>query len=174
MPQALANRIRFPGLPAAAADRHRRLRLPKRDRSAMRAWNRSVSDRLPTGASAPASGEVVVREAVRRAQLGDAAGLGYLYARFADDVRRRVARVLRDGHDAEDLTQEIFARLPRTIRHYEDRGLPFGGWLMRVAHNAALDELRRPHDVPLGDVYTPVHEDEPSIPEDVRSALALL
>jgi len=106
---------------------------------------------------------------------GDAAALSYLYARFAGDVRRRVARVLGDEYDAEDVTQEIFSRLPRTILQYEDRGLPFAAWLMRVSRNAALDERRRTRPILVDEAPAPETQDVPTVPSDaLKDALAAL
>src|SRR3954454_8577797 len=124
-------------------------------------------------AASPAlDGDAVVRAAVRRAQHGDEAGVVYLYARFSVDVRHKVAGVLGDEHDAEDVTQEVFSRLPRTIRQYEDRGLPFGAWLMRVARNAALDELRRQRPIPVAELpaWEPASE-LPASSEELSDAL---
>jgi DNA-directed RNA polymerase specialized sigma24 family protein len=44
-----------------------------------------------------------------------------------------VQTVVRDPHDAEDITQKVFAKLPTAIHKYEERKVPFAGWLMRVA-----------------------------------------
>src|SRR5690349_111845 len=121
----------------------------------MRVWNWTHQTGL-AGAGLPAARtDAVVREAVRIAQLGDPGALAYLYARFAANVRRRAAAVLGDDHLAEDVTQEVFSRLGRTIRQYEDRGTPFEAWLMRVARNAALDEVRRPHPTPVEELPVP-------------------
>ena len=49
---------------------------------------------------------------------------------------------MRDEHEAEDVTQHLFARLPGALPHYEPRSAPFSGWILRVAHNAAIDHIR--------------------------------
>ena len=51
--------------------------------------------------------------------------------------------MLRDEHEAEDVTQQVFARLMTALASYEDRGAPFASWLLRIAHNQAIDHLRR-------------------------------
>jgi RNA polymerase sigma-70 factor (ECF subfamily) len=45
--------------------------------------------------------------------------------------------------EAEDLTAHTFERALRMIPRYEDRGLPFSSWLLRIAANAAKDRARR-------------------------------
>lgn len=44
---------------------------------------------------------------------------------------------------AEDLTAEVFAQVVTAIERYEDRGLPFGAWLFRIARARLVDYIRR-------------------------------
>ena len=96
--------------------------------------------------------DLLVRDAVRRTKAGDRGGLEYLYVRYAADVRRHVASVVRDPYEAEDVTQNVFTRLPESIQRYEERSASFSAWLLRVARNAALDERRKRRPVPASDV----------------------
>lgn len=66
----------------------------------------------------------------------------FLYIRYADDVYGYVQSIVRDSHEAEDITQNIFAKLERSIVKYEQREVPFTAWILRVARNAALDDMR--------------------------------
>ena len=90
---------------------------------------------------------------MRRLKAGDRAALEYLYVSFAGDVCRHVAHVLGDRHEAEDVTQNVFAKLPESIRSYEERGTRFASWLFAVARNAALDESRRRRPVPTSEIH---------------------
>ncbi len=45
--------------------------------------------------------------------------------------------------EAEDLTQEIFIKVYRTLDRYHEANGPFPGWLMTVARNHAIDHYRR-------------------------------
>ncbi len=45
--------------------------------------------------------------------------------------------------EAEDLTQEVFVKVYQTLHRYRDSEGPFGGWLMAVARNHAIDRYRR-------------------------------
>jgi RNA polymerase sigma-70 factor, ECF subfamily len=94
----------------------------------------------------------LTRKAVTRAKAGDSEGLHYLYVRYADDVLRYVAGFIRDHHEAEDITQNVFAKLMTAINKYEEREVPFDAWIMRVARNAALDHLRAKRAVPTEEV----------------------
>lgn len=45
--------------------------------------------------------------------------------------------------EAEDLTQEVFVKVYQTLHRYRESDGPFGGWLMAVARNHAIDNYRR-------------------------------
>jgi RNA polymerase sigma-70 factor, ECF subfamily len=105
----------------------------------------------PTGVSASEEGRLV-RQAVGRAKQGDAEGIHFLYVRFHDDVLRYINSLVRDYHEAEDITQNVFAKLMTAITKYEERAVPFTAWIMRVARNAALDHLRARRAVPTEEV----------------------
>lgn len=102
-------------------------------------------------ASVQAAGNLT-REAVTRAKAGDTEGLHYLYVRYADDVLRYVTGLIRDHHEAEDITQNVFAKLMKAIHKYEERAVPFDAWILRVARNAALDHLRAKRAIPTEEV----------------------
>src|ERR1043165_6227762 len=94
----------------------------------------------------------LTRKAVARAKAGDSEGLHYLYVRYADDILRYVAGFIRDHHEAEDITQNVFAKLMTAINKYEEREVPFDAWILRVARNAALDYLRAKRAIPTEEV----------------------
>lgn len=94
----------------------------------------------------------LVSDAVKRAQAGDPEGLHFLYVRYAPDVQRYIASFVHDHHEAEDITQNVFAKLMTAIRKYEQREVPFAAWIMRVARNAALDHMRARRAIPTEEV----------------------
>ncbi|HEY5942549.1 MAG TPA: sigma-70 family RNA polymerase sigma factor [Solirubrobacterales bacterium] len=94
----------------------------------------------------------LTRAAIARAKEGDPEGLHYLYVRYADDVLRYVTGLIRDHHEAEDITQNVFAKLMKAIKRYEERAVPFDAWILRVARNAALDHLRAKRAIPSEEV----------------------
>lgn len=104
-------------------------------------------------AAPPASRDSrLVQRAVARAKAGDGDGLHFLYVRFAADVQRYVASFVRDDHEAEDITQNVFAKLMTAIGKYEQREVPFAAWILRVARNAALDHMRARRAIPTDEV----------------------
>lgn len=94
----------------------------------------------------------LVQQAVSHAKAGDPEGLHFLYLRYAPDVQRYVNSVVHDRHEAEDITQNVFAKLITTIGKYEQRDVPFTAWILRVARNAALDHMRAKRAIPTEDV----------------------
>jgi RNA polymerase sigma-70 factor (ECF subfamily) len=112
----------------------------------------------------------IVSAAVAAAQRGEGDGVRSLYVRFADDVYSVVKGILRDEHEAEDVTQHVFAMLPKRIKKYEPRGVPFKAWLLRVARNAAVDSLRSRRSVPVEEVRTE-QQAQPEEDRHLREAL---
>jgi RNA polymerase sigma-70 factor, ECF subfamily len=97
--------------------------------------------------------ERLVATSVERTRDGDEAAHRLLYLLFADEVFGYVANILRSEHDAEDVTSEVFARLPRALANYRPGPSPFVAWLLRVARNVALDHLRHQRAVPFAEVW---------------------
>jgi RNA polymerase sigma-70 factor (ECF subfamily) len=121
--------------------------------------------------------ERLVLAAVERAKEGDADALRFLYLRYADNVYGYVCSIVRDEHEAEDVTQHIFAKLLTALGRYEPRVVPFSAWILRVAHNAAIDHMRARRPVPCEEVRSPDIEDDVSGRErfaDLRLALDAL
>ena len=129
----------------------------------------------PTRERAATTGNsYLVQQAVLRAKQGDAEGLHFLYVRYAVDVHRYVASIIHDHHEAEDITQNIFVKLMTRISKYEQREVPFGAWIMRVARNAALDHMRARRAIPTEEVRVTDPgrpETEPGRGNDLRHAL---
>jgi RNA polymerase sigma-70 factor, ECF subfamily len=102
-----------------------------------------------------------VRLAIARAKEGDREAVRLLYVRYADNVYGYVRSIVRDEKEAEDLTQQVFMKLMLVIGKYTDCGVPFSGWLLRLARNVALDHLRRRRPTPTEDVIAlDTHADE--------------
>ena len=96
----------------------------------------------------------LVSQAVALAQAGDREALGFLYARYADEVHGYVRSIVRDPHEAEDVTQQVFAKLLGVIDKYQERDVPFFAWVIRVSRNVAFDHLRRQRTIPVEEVRT--------------------
>jgi RNA polymerase sigma-70 factor (ECF subfamily) len=96
----------------------------------------------------------LVRRAVVALKQGDRSALHFLYVRYADDVCGVIRSIVRDSHEAEDITHNVFAKLITAIHRYEPREVPFSAWILRVSRNAALDHLRARRQIPFEEVRT--------------------
>jgi RNA polymerase sigma-70 factor (ECF subfamily) len=83
---------------------------------------------------------------VDEARDGDPEAFAAIFDRFHGPVYRFiVSRVYRPA-DAEDLTQLVFVKVLEALPRYESRGVPFGGWLFRLARNVLIDHVRTRHE----------------------------
>jgi len=122
-------------------------------------------------------GEEMVLAAVHGAKAGDQEAIRYLYLRYADNVYGYVCSIVRDEHEAEDVTQQIFAKLLTALARYEPRSVPFSAWILRIAHNASIDHVRARRAVPCEEVRSPDLEDGDMSRErarDLRAAMESL
>jgi RNA polymerase sigma-70 factor (ECF subfamily) len=95
------------------------------------------------------------RLAVARAKEGDQDAVRYLYISYSHNIYGFVRSIVRDDHEAEDVTQHVFAKLMTSIVKYDDRGVPFFAWLLRLARNVAIDHLRANRMTPTEVVLDP-------------------
>ncbi|PYO95398.1 MAG: RNA polymerase subunit sigma-24 [Gemmatimonadetes bacterium] len=79
---------------------------------------------------------------VARAQAGDEAALETLYRAFETPVYHLIRRILRRPEDAEDVLQETFLEVVRSIKQYRGEGYLWG-WIRKIATTKALMRIRR-------------------------------
>ena len=65
-----------------------------------------------------------------------------LVERFERPVFGLIVRIVRRSELAEDLAQETFVKAWRALARF-DASRKFSSWLFKIAHNTALDSLRR-------------------------------
>lgn len=81
--------------------------------------------------------------ALIRAYLdGDAGAFDALFARYHQRIRSVCTRYVGDGPVAEDLVQDTFFNVLRSLERV-DAGFNFSAWIHRIAVNLCHDELRR-------------------------------
>lgn len=81
-------------------------------------------------------------ELARRCRRGDPGAWRALVERFTPLVYRLAVRMLRDGAEAEDVSQEVFLKMHRAFDQY-DPTRPLAPWVARTAYNACLKRLER-------------------------------
>jgi RNA polymerase sigma-70 factor (ECF subfamily) len=100
------------------------------------------------GSHRAASEEAELAGAVAAAQRGDADAFEFLFLRFSPRVRALLLRLSSDEHEAEDLLQLVVMRVLAKIHLYRAEEGPFLPWLLAVARNVAMDQLRQRRPTP--------------------------
>ena len=93
------------------------------------------------------------RGLIRRAQRGDRMAFDTLVRRYDQEVLRMALRIVRSPDEAQDLYQEAFLKVYRSIGQFRLEAR-FSTWLYRVVMNVCLDHLRRQktrNEVPAGE-----------------------
>lgn len=120
-----------------------------------------------------AASEGVVDEA-RAAQRGDRTAFSSLVRRHQRAVYGLCYRLVGTADEARDVAQEAFVRAWERLSTF-DASLEFGPWVLRIAHNAAIDRLRRRQRVVLLETPDPGQaEADPSGALDLERAIAEL
>ena len=90
--------------------------------------------------------EELLDRLVTAAKRGDRDAFGRIFDAYAAPIHRFIASRVNRPSDAEDLTQLVFVKALEALPRYESRGIPFGGWLFRLARNAIIDQIRTQKD----------------------------
>jgi RNA polymerase sigma-70 factor (ECF subfamily) len=114
---------------------------------------------------------------VRRCLNGDAVAIQELIERFQAEVFGLCCRLLGHRHDAEDVAQEVFLRVFRSL-HAWDSKRPLKPWIMGIAVNRCRTWLaqrtRRPElvDHLHETVASPERDEATELLAEIRAALA--
>jgi RNA polymerase sigma-70 factor (ECF subfamily) len=90
--------------------------------------------------------DAAIERLVTEARTGDSWAFGMIFDHYHDSIYRFIASRVQRPSDAEDLTQLVFVKALEALPRYESRGVPFGGWLFRLARNAVIDHIRTRHE----------------------------
>jgi RNA polymerase sigma-70 factor (ECF subfamily) len=90
--------------------------------------------------------DAAIERLVDEARSGDAWAFGQLFDHFHLPIYRYIVSRVHSPADTEDLTQLVFVKALEALPRYESRGIPFGGWLFRLARNAVVDFTRTRHE----------------------------
>jgi len=82
------------------------------------------------------------QEVIARAREGREAAYRELIGRYERPVFSLIYRLVRNREQAEDLAQETFIKVLNALDRY-DPAYKFSSWIFKIAHNTALDQLRR-------------------------------
>jgi RNA polymerase sigma-70 factor (ECF subfamily) len=109
------------------------------------------------------------RSLVQRAQSGDEQAFATLFQLHKKRVYSVCLQMTKDVADAEDLTQEAFLQVFRSVNSFRGDSA-FSTWLYRVAVNTVLMKLRRRKSPPVLSLDEPVSAETPSLRRDVGKA----
>ncbi len=115
--------------------------------------------------------EQMHREWMQRARCGDEHAFTCLVKAYQDKVYSMALYMTKNPQDAEDVAQEVFLKLWRSIGTYKEEALP-EVWIMRIAKNACFDYLRerkRTQTESLYEVYDGEQVERPLADGDVQS-----
>jgi len=106
-----------------------------------------VSELAATTGAPDADADADDRRLVRRAVDGDLHAFERLVERHRDVVARVAGRIAGFA-EADDVSQDAFLRAFHRLARFRGEA-PFRSWLLRIAHNAALDHLARRRAEPV-------------------------
>ena len=157
---------------AARNDSSDSVLLPMNGNAHSAAENSANGSRPGRSASPSQEDERALESALVAQAQKDAQAFGELYERYIDRIYSYVYSRVQNAQDAEDLTARIFYRALERLDRYEDRGLPFGAWLFRIAHNLVAnwhrDQSRRTF-IPIdGLIFPGEKRDEPEAAAERR------
>jgi RNA polymerase sigma-70 factor, ECF subfamily len=81
-------------------------------------------------------------ELVRRCRAGDGAAWEEIVSLYSRRIFNLAYRFTSSVEAAEDLTQEVFVRIYRTLEQYDPKQGDLSNWLMRLARNLIIDDYR--------------------------------
>ena len=95
-------------------------------------------------------------ELIRRCRAGDGAAWEEIVSTYGRRIYNLAYRFTSRADAAEDLTQEVFVRIYRSLNQYDPKQGNLQNWLMRLARNLIIDDYRRrqrqPHEAQAEDL----------------------
>jgi RNA polymerase sigma-70 factor, ECF subfamily len=89
-------------------------------------------------------------DAIARMQRGSMDAAGEVMVQYQQRLYRFLIRMVQEPAAAEDLFQQTWIRVMQKVGSYDVRR-SFDSWLFSVAHNLAIDHLRKKRSVSLDD-----------------------
>jgi RNA polymerase sigma-70 factor (ECF subfamily) len=108
-----------------------------------------------------------------RLRRGDPDALASAISRYQHRLYRYLLRLVADPPTAEDLFQQTWVRVMESLRRYDARR-SFEAWLFAVAHNLAIDHLRKSRPESLDEMLPSGHTKSDALAAAVPDALECL
>ncbi len=91
-------------------------------------------------------------ELVRRCRAGDGAAWEEIVQTYSRRVYNLAYRFTSRADTAEDLTQDVFVRVYRSLEQYNPKQGDLQNWLMRLARNLIIDDYRKRQRAPQDEI----------------------
>ena len=91
-------------------------------------------------------------ELVRRCRAGDGAAWEEIVQTYSRRVYNLAYRFTSRADTAEDLTQDVFVRVYRSLEQYDPKQGDLQNWLMRLARNLIIDDYRKRQRAPQDEI----------------------
>lgn len=79
---------------------------------------------------------------IEQAKQGDTTAFAWIVSTYSPMIWTIAMNILNNREDAEDLTQEIFIKLFKSLNQYKAEA-EFSTWIYRIAYNTSLSEIRK-------------------------------
>src|SRR5256714_13815659 len=86
--------------------------------------------------------EINGADMVRRCRAGDGTAWEEIVSTFSRRIFNLAYRFTSSVDGAEDLTQDVFIRIYKTLDQYDPKQGDLSNWLMRLARNLIIDDYR--------------------------------
>jgi RNA polymerase sigma-70 factor, ECF subfamily len=97
-------------------------------------------------------------ELVRRCRAGDGAAWEEIVQTYTRRIYNLAYRFTSRADAAEDLTQDVFIRVYRSLEQYNPKQGDLQNWLMRLARNLIIDDYRKRQRAPQDDAADDLEE----------------
>lgn len=117
----------------------------------------------------------VVALLVRRCVAGDAAAWEDIVQRYHRRIYNTCYRFAGSSEDAQDLTQEVFIKMYRTLNTYDPARGGFMTWVTTITRNLLVDHFRKTKQDRLTDSFdsaTSEHENAVALSEQIEDKSA--
>jgi RNA polymerase sigma-70 factor, ECF subfamily len=95
-------------------------------------------------------------ELIKRCRAGDASAWEFIVTTYSRRIFNLAYRFTCNVEAAEDLTQEVFVKIYKTLDQYDPKQGDLSNWLMKIARNLIIDDYRsrqrKPQDTVAEDI----------------------
>ena len=95
---------------------------------------------------------VQIDKTIDLCKRGDREAFKQIVSEYQQLVYTLAFRLLCNGADAEDMTQEVFIKVWQNLSRYKQQQCKFSTWIYKITCNACYDKLRSNHNTHNQDI----------------------